>query len=181
MELRARADELSADLAEMTEKINPEDGEQIDFKDAETWQEYHKKMKSAKVWDFSTKQPNWVLLPKPDYVEQSREGLNLQIGPNQTVSLSNNKEAWDSKNYKNLLIECSIIFEKVDVEVSMINEQGTKIIISQQLRLKEGTASLNLTENKDFNGKIKELQLSIKNTHTRNNSNFNIKKILLTN
>ena len=132
-----------------------------------------------KTWDFTQKQPNWILLPKPDYNEQNKNGLDLRINSSQTVSLSNNKDSWDPKTYKNIAIECGPIFEKVEVSVTLINESGDKINISEKLILKEGPVSLLMGQEKTLTGKIKELQLSIKNTNSRNMSIFNIKKITL--
>ena len=135
----------------------------------------------TKTWDFTQKQPNWILLPKPEHDEQSKNGLNLRINSSQTVSLSNNKDSWDSAIYKTIAIECGPIFEKVEVSVTLINESGDKINISEKLILKEGSVSLLMDQEKTFTGKIKELQLSIKNTNSRNMSVFNIKSIQLSN
>ncbi len=184
MEMRARADELAKIVEEVEAKIDAKSEKEVledinhhDYlKDLET-----KKMIKPKIWAFTQKQPNWILLPKPDYEEQSINGLNLRINSNQAVSLTNNKEEWSSQKYRTLTVECGPVFEKVEVEVTLINEHDAKILISKKLLLKEGYASLRMSEDKAFTGKITELQLRIKNTNPRNFSVFNLKTIQLSN
>ena len=132
-----------------------------------------------KVWDFTQKQPDWILLPKPDYDEQSDKGLNLRINPNQSVTLTNNKETWSSSKYRAVTLEYGPVFEKVDMEITLINESGSKSIFSQKLLLNEKLISVKFSEDKAYSGNIKEISLRFKNTDSRNQSSFDIKRITL--
>ena len=132
-----------------------------------------------KVWDFTQKQPDWILLPKPDYDEQSDKGLNLRINPNQSVTLTNNKEIWSSSKYRALTLEYGPVFEKIDVEITLINESGSKSIFSKKLLLTEKLISFKFSEDNAYNGNIKEILLRFKNTDSRNQSSFDIKRMTL--
>jgi len=177
-ERQIKIDDTRKKLVEIGEQVKQYYNDDA-FADLESLSLTPDSLLKSKSWDFTQKQPKWILLPKPDYDEQSDKGLNLRINPSQTITLSNNKEELNTNEIKVISFECGAIFEEVHVSFDLVNDKGEKFSSTEILTLKEGTSDLRLEKSPTFEGKVKELIFNIKNTNSRSISTFNIKKISL--